>query len=117
MMQAILLREHGGPEVLRREELPIPEPGPGQVRVRIRAVSLNHLDIWVRKGGPAFHLENTKIPQLNAVIFDERFHDRIEGLLDDFLRLQLSQTNLLRDGFDDLFLGHERLPLERQSWG
>jgi NADPH:quinone reductase-like Zn-dependent oxidoreductase len=27
------------------------------VRVRIRAVALNHLDIWVRKGGPAFHLE------------------------------------------------------------
>jgi NADPH:quinone reductase-like Zn-dependent oxidoreductase len=25
--------------------------------VRIRAVALNHLDIWVRKGGPAFHLE------------------------------------------------------------
>ena len=57
MMQAIVLREHGGPEVLRREELPIPEPGPGQVRVRIRAVALNHLDIWVRRGGPAFHLE------------------------------------------------------------
>jgi NADPH:quinone reductase-like Zn-dependent oxidoreductase len=57
MMQAMVLREHGGPEVLQREELPIPEPGPGQVRVRIRAVALNHLDIWVRKGGPAFHLE------------------------------------------------------------
>ena len=57
MMQAIVLREHGGPEVLRPEQLPMPEPGPGQVRVRIRAVALNHLDIWVRRGGPAFHLE------------------------------------------------------------
>jgi NADPH:quinone reductase-like Zn-dependent oxidoreductase len=56
-MQAIVLREHGGPEVLRSEQLPIPEPGPGEVRVRVRAVALNHLDIWVRKGGPAFHLE------------------------------------------------------------
>jgi NADPH:quinone reductase-like Zn-dependent oxidoreductase len=56
-MQAIVLREHGGPEVLRAEQLPIPEPGPGEVRVRIRAVALNHLDIWVRKGGPAFHLK------------------------------------------------------------
>lgn len=35
----------------------MPEPGPGQVRVRIRAVAVNHLDIWVRRGGPAFHLE------------------------------------------------------------
>ena len=57
MMQAIVLREHGGPEVLRAETLPVPEPGAGEVRVRIRAVSLNHLDLWVRRGGPAFHLE------------------------------------------------------------
>ena len=57
MMQAMVLREHGGPEVLRAEQLPIPEPGPGQVRVRVRAVALNHLDLWVRRGGPAFKLE------------------------------------------------------------
>ncbi|MDQ3370550.1 MAG: zinc-binding dehydrogenase [Myxococcota bacterium] len=56
-MQAMVLREHGGPEVLREEQLPVPEPGPGQVRVRVRAVALNHLDLWVRAGGPAFHLE------------------------------------------------------------
>jgi NADPH:quinone reductase-like Zn-dependent oxidoreductase len=57
VMTAMVLREHGGPEVLRLEQLPVPEPGPGEVRVRVRAVSLNHLDIWVRKGGPAFKLE------------------------------------------------------------
>src|SRR6516164_6974835 len=56
-MTAMVLREHGGPEVLRLEQLPKPEPGPGQVRVRIRAVALNHLDIWVRRGGAAFKLE------------------------------------------------------------
>lgn len=56
-MTAMVLREHGGPEVLRLEQLPIPEPGPGEVRVRIKAVALNHLDIWVRRGGPAFKLE------------------------------------------------------------
>jgi NADPH:quinone reductase-like Zn-dependent oxidoreductase len=56
-VKAIVLREHGGPEVLRAEELPTPEPGPGEVRVKIRAVALNHLDLWVRRGGPAFHLE------------------------------------------------------------
>src|SRR5262249_43256825 len=57
-MKAMVLREHGGPEVLRAEQLPDPEPGPGEVRVRVRAVALNHLDIWVRKGGPAFKLES-----------------------------------------------------------
>ena len=56
VMNAIVLREHGGPEVLHLEQLPVPEPGPGEVRVRIRAVALNHLDLWVRRGGPAFHL-------------------------------------------------------------
>ena len=56
-MRAVVLREHGGPEVLKVEEIATPEPGPGEVRVRIRAVALNHLDIWVRRGGPAFKLE------------------------------------------------------------
>jgi NADPH:quinone reductase-like Zn-dependent oxidoreductase len=56
-MQAVVLREHGGPEVLREESIPRPEPGPGEVRVAIAAVALNHLDLWVRRGGPAFHVE------------------------------------------------------------
>jgi NADPH:quinone reductase-like Zn-dependent oxidoreductase len=56
-MRAMVLREHGGPEVMHFEDVAIPEPGPGEVRVRVRAVSINHLDIWVRRGGPAFKLE------------------------------------------------------------
>ncbi len=54
--EAVVLREHGGPEVLRRERLPVEEPGPCEVRVAVRAVALNHLDLWVRRGGPAFKL-------------------------------------------------------------
>src|SRR5579863_3851362 len=56
-MKAVTIREHGGPEVLRAEDVPTPEPGPGELRVRVRAVALNHLDIWVRRGGPAFKLQ------------------------------------------------------------
>jgi NADPH:quinone reductase-like Zn-dependent oxidoreductase len=56
-MEAVVLREHGGPEVLHHELIPRPAPGPGEVRVRIAAVALNHLDLWVRKGGPAFKLD------------------------------------------------------------
>ena len=55
-MQAITLREHGGPEVLKPEEVPEPSVRPDQVLVRIRAVALNHLDIWVRKGMPHLKL-------------------------------------------------------------
>ena len=51
-MRAVIVREHGGPEVLRLEELPDPTPGPGEVVVRVRACALNHLDVWHRKGIP-----------------------------------------------------------------
>jgi len=51
-MRAVVIREHGGPEALRFEERPVPAPGPREVRVRVRAVGLNHLDVWVRKGVP-----------------------------------------------------------------
>jgi NADPH:quinone reductase-like Zn-dependent oxidoreductase len=56
-MQAMTLRTHGGPEVLHLEEIPRPEPGPGEVRVKVAAVAMNHIDLWVRRGGPAFHVE------------------------------------------------------------
>jgi NADPH:quinone reductase-like Zn-dependent oxidoreductase len=52
-VKAIRIHDDGGPEVLRYEEAPDPEPGPGQVLVRLAAASLNHLDIWVRKGLPS----------------------------------------------------------------
>jgi NADPH:quinone reductase-like Zn-dependent oxidoreductase len=49
-MRAARFHEHGGPEVVRVEEVPAPEPGPGEVRVRVRACGMNHLDLWVRRG-------------------------------------------------------------------
>ncbi|MSP16278.1 MAG: alcohol dehydrogenase [Myxococcales bacterium] len=55
-MRAITLREHGGPEQLLLEELPIPEPGVAEVLVKVEAVSINHLDLWVRRGLPGLGL-------------------------------------------------------------
>jgi NADPH:quinone reductase-like Zn-dependent oxidoreductase len=52
-MKAIRIHEDGGPEVLRYEEAPDPEPGAGEVLIRLRAASMNHLDLWVRKGLPS----------------------------------------------------------------
>jgi NADPH:quinone reductase-like Zn-dependent oxidoreductase len=52
-VKAIRIHEDGGPEVLRYEDAPDPEPGPADVLVSLRAASLNHLDIWIRKGLPS----------------------------------------------------------------
>lgn len=51
-MKASFFRSHGGPDVLEYGDLPAPDPGPGEVRVRVHAASLNHLDLWVRRGLP-----------------------------------------------------------------
>ena len=52
-MQAIRIHEDGGPEVLRYEKAPDPSPAPGEVLIALRAASLNHLDLWIRKGLPS----------------------------------------------------------------
>ena len=83
VMNAVVLRRHGGPDVLELTDLPLPEPGPGQVRVAVRAVGLNHLDIWVRRGGPAFHLE-----------YPHRLGSDVAGVID-----------LVGPGIDDLVSG------------
>lgn len=49
-MRAMVIRAHGGPEVLAEEELPDPAPGGNEALVRVRACALNHLDVWARKG-------------------------------------------------------------------
>jgi NADPH:quinone reductase-like Zn-dependent oxidoreductase len=52
-VKAIRIHEDGGPEVLRYEDVPDPEPRDGETLVELRAASLNHLDIWIRKGLPS----------------------------------------------------------------
>lgn len=60
-MQALRIHQHGDPSVLRVEDVPKPAPGPGQALVRVLGVSLNHLDLWVRKGMPGFHVPFPRI--------------------------------------------------------
>ena len=51
-MRAVVLEQHGGPEVLTLRDVPEPVPPPGWVKVRVRACALNHLDLWARRGLP-----------------------------------------------------------------
>jgi NADPH:quinone reductase-like Zn-dependent oxidoreductase len=55
-MKAIFFEKHGDISTLRYADIPQPEPKLGEALVRVRAVALNHLDIWVRKGWPGLHL-------------------------------------------------------------
>jgi len=44
------MESRGGTEVLRYGEMAAPSVEAAQVRVAVKAVALNHLDVWVRKG-------------------------------------------------------------------
>ena len=50
MAAAVVMRNPGGPEVLRVEEVPVGKPGPGEVRLRQTVVGVNFHDIYVRTG-------------------------------------------------------------------
>ncbi len=52
-MKAIVVKEFGGPEVLKLEEIAKPAPGPGQVVVRIMAAGVNPADTYMRSGNYA----------------------------------------------------------------
>ena len=49
-MRAVLVHEHGGPEVLTAQDLPSPGPGPGQLRVDVAAAGVNFIDVYYRTG-------------------------------------------------------------------
>jgi NADPH:quinone reductase-like Zn-dependent oxidoreductase len=56
-MKALVFHEYGGIEKLKYEEFPEPVPEETEVVVRVKAASINHLDIWMRKG-----IRGPKIP-------------------------------------------------------
>jgi NADPH:quinone reductase-like Zn-dependent oxidoreductase len=61
-MKAILIQEHGGPEVLRYTDALVPAIRTNEVLVRVRACGLNHLDLWVRGGLPNVPIPLPHIP-------------------------------------------------------
>jgi len=51
-MKAVRVSTPGGLEALELVDVPEPKPGPGELTLDVRAASINHLDLWVRKGLP-----------------------------------------------------------------
>ncbi len=61
-MKAILIREHGGVDKLELADVPEPTAKRGEAVVQVRAVALNHLDIWLRRGVPGHTFPLPMIP-------------------------------------------------------
>lgn len=55
-MKAVRIHQHGGLDVLKYEDIPMPNINQNQCLIKIKAAALNHLDIWVRKGFPGVPL-------------------------------------------------------------
>jgi NADPH2:quinone reductase len=49
-MKAIMVRQHGGPEILETVDLPMPEPASGQARIALRTIGVNRRDSFIRSG-------------------------------------------------------------------
>jgi NADPH2:quinone reductase len=49
-MRAIVVREFGGPEVMKLEDVAPPSVGPGHILIRIRAIGVNPVDTYIRSG-------------------------------------------------------------------
>ena len=65
-MKAVRFHAHGDPGVLNYEEAPDPEIHPDEVLLEVRAASVNHLDVFVRRGIPGAKLPLPHIPGADA---------------------------------------------------
>ena len=55
-MKAVIIQQHGGPEVLEFREVAAPTIKPNEVLIAVKACALNHLDVWVRGGLPGIKI-------------------------------------------------------------
>jgi NADPH:quinone reductase-like Zn-dependent oxidoreductase len=65
-MKAIVFHQHGGPEVLKYEEVAPSALQRHEVRVAVKAAALNRLDLFVREGWPSLRLAMPHIPGADA---------------------------------------------------
>jgi NADPH:quinone reductase len=53
-MRAVMVTQHGGPEVLVAADRAAPQAGPGQLLVDVAAAGVNYMDIYQRQGRPPY---------------------------------------------------------------
>jgi NADPH:quinone reductase-like Zn-dependent oxidoreductase len=79
-MKAVVFKEHGGPEKLSYEDLPTPTIGAGEVLIRVKACALNHLDIWIRQGNPAYPIPLPHVSGSDIAGVVEQVGAQVEGV-------------------------------------
>jgi putative PIG3 family NAD(P)H quinone oxidoreductase len=89
-MRAVVLHEHGGPEVLSLEEVDDPVPGPDQILVDVEHTALNRADTLQRQGGypdprrPAVEIPGLefagRVAALGAEVTEWQVGDRVMGI-------------------------------------
>lgn len=80
-MKAIRVREFGGPEVMKLEEVENPSAGPGQVIVRVKAAGVNPVDTYVRTGAYAVRPALPYTPGMDAAGIVESVGPGTEGVV------------------------------------
>ena len=60
-MRAVVIYEHGGRDKLVLDDVPNPTPARGEILLRVRAVGLNYLDVFVRRGMPGLPIDLPRI--------------------------------------------------------
>ena len=79
-MNAVIFREHGGTHKLSYEDFPTPTIGPKEVLVQVKACALNHLDIWIREGNPAYPMPLPHILGSDVAGIVEQVGSHTEGV-------------------------------------
>jgi len=79
MARVVRFHEHGGPEVLRIENINVPGPGRGEVQIRVKALGLNRAEALLRRGS---YIETPTLPSglgFEAAGIVEAVGDDVDG--------------------------------------
>jgi NADPH:quinone reductase-like Zn-dependent oxidoreductase len=80
MTRVVRFHQHGGPEVLRIEDIEVPAPGAGEVRIAVKAIGLNRAEALMRAGT---YIETPQLPSrlgLEAAGIVESVGEGVDGL-------------------------------------
>ncbi len=79
MARVVRFHEHGGPEVLRIENVDVRGPGRGEIQIRVKALGLNRAEASLRSGA---YIEAAKLPSglgLEAAGLIEAVGEGVDG--------------------------------------